>query len=113
MNELIPRVSVDALDPRARTAIAPIVERVGYFGEFFEVIGGYLPEALVHFMSLGSSVRRELPDNLNEVAALTVTSALGADYERIQHERLSARHGHSPQRIDELTGGPGPRPTAC
>jgi hypothetical protein len=38
------------------------------------------------------------------VGAHNANSALGADYERIQHERLSARLGQSPQWIGEVTG---------
>ena len=86
------RLSLEEVEPALRAELEPIVARLGYFGEFFQVFGA-VPGALIAFMGYTKAVKAPLADNENEVLALTVCAALGDSYERIQHERLSVRLG--------------------
>lgn len=86
------RLSLDEVEPALRTELEPTVERLGYFGEFFQVFGA-VPGAVSAFMTYTKTVKAPLADSENEVLALAVCAALGASYERIQHERLSVRLG--------------------
>ncbi|WP_176244884.1 carboxymuconolactone decarboxylase family protein [Oceanibacterium hippocampi] len=79
------------------------MERLGYFGEFFQV-AGHVPESITTFMKFTAAVKAPLSDRQNELLALTVCAALGGDYERIQHERLSVRLGLDKAWIAALTG---------
>lgn len=88
----IPRIDYDALDPALRESLKPTVDRLGYFGEFFRV-AAHVPGAIPAFMQYTGAVKAPLSDAHNEVLALTVCGMLEADYERIQHERLSKRLG--------------------
>jgi len=88
----IPRLGLDAVDPAVRDLLGPTVERLGYFGEFFQV-AAHVPGAIPAFMQYTGAVKAPLADAHNEVLALTVCGALEADYERIQHERLAKRLG--------------------
>jgi len=90
----LPRLAFDALDPVLRDELDPTVKRLGYFGEFFQVFAA-VPGAVSAFMGYTKAVKTSLADNENEVLALAVCAALGADYERIQHERLSLQLGFS------------------
>ncbi|HEX7884157.1 MAG TPA: carboxymuconolactone decarboxylase family protein [Afipia sp.] len=96
-------LSFDALDEGLRTALAPTVERLGYFGEFFQYVG-HAPAALSGFMDYTAAVKSLLPDRLNEMVALSICSALKCSYERIQHERLSDRLGLERGWIAALVG---------
>ena len=102
----IPRVSYDALDPSLRDSLKPTVDRLGYFGEFFGV-AAHVPGAIPAFMQYTAAVKAPLTDAYNEVLALSVCSMLEADYERIQHERLSRRLGFSTAWIAAACGRPG------
>lgn len=98
--------------------LQPVVDRLGYFGEFFQVFG-QVPSAMETFMGYTRSVKAPLSDAENELLALTVCASLGADYERIQHERLcvklgigldwiaaaSGRAGHDPSWLSESEQG--------
>lgn len=88
----IPRIPFEALDAGLRDFLKPTVDRLGYLGEFFQV-AAHVPGAIPGFMQFTGAVKAPLSDAQNEVLALTVCGMLEADYERIQHERLSKRLG--------------------
>jgi alkylhydroperoxidase family enzyme len=90
----LPQLEFAQLDARLQEYLRPTVERLGYLGEFFQVVG-HVPGALIEFMEYTKAVKAPLTDAENEVLALSVCSFLGADYERIQHERLARRLGFS------------------
>jgi alkylhydroperoxidase family enzyme len=107
----IPRLDFDAVDPSIRDLLKPTVERLGYFGEFFQV-AAHVPGAIPAFMQYTGAVKAPLADAHNEVLALTVCGALEADYERIQHERLAKRLGFSLEWIAAASGRPGSHASA-
>lgn len=107
MVDTIRHLSFDEIDPDLQTALGPTVDRLGYFGEMFQVLA-HVPKGLQTFMQYTGAVKDPLPFNLNEVCALTVCTDLGADYERIQHERLALKTGMSREWIGELTGAMAP-----
>jgi hypothetical protein len=107
----IPRIEQDALDPALRELLKPTVERLGYVGEFFQVVA-HVPGAIPAFMQYTGAVKAPLTDAQNEVLAFTVCAALEADYERIQHERLSKRLGFSLEWIAAAEGRTGSHPSA-
>ena len=90
MTDALPRLEFDQLEPALAEYLKPTVDRLGYFGEYFQATA-HVPDALRLFMDYTKAVKSPLGDNLNELLALTVCAALGADYERIQHERLAQR----------------------
>ena len=102
----IPRVALEALDPALRDFLKPTIDRLGYLGEFFQV-AAHVPNAIPAFMQYTGAVKAPLSDAQNEVLALTVCAMLEADYERIQHERLSRRLGFSIEWIAAASGRPG------
>lgn len=102
----IPRVEFDALDPTVREFLKPTVDRLGYFGEFFQV-AAHVPNAIPTFMQYTAAVKTPLSDAHNEVLALTVCGMLEADYERIQHERLAKRLGLTTEWIAAACGRQG------
>jgi len=107
----IPRLALDAVDPAVRDLLKPTVERLGYFGEFFQV-AAHVPGAIPAFMQYTGAVKAPLADAHNEVLALTVCGALEADYERIQHERLAKRLGFSLDWIAAASGRAGSHASA-
>ena len=107
----IPRLGLDAVDPAVRDLLKPTVERLGYFGEFFQV-AAHVPGAIPAFMQYTGAVKAPLADAHNEVLALTVCGALEADYERIQHERLAKRLGFSLEWIAAASGRAGSHASA-
>ena len=108
MSDAIPRLTLGELEPALADYLKPTVDRLGYFGEFFQTVG-HVPDALRLFMDYTKAVKSPLGDNLNEVLALAVCGALGADYERIQHERLAHRLGFSLDWIAAATDRPDTR----
>jgi alkylhydroperoxidase family enzyme len=104
-NDGIPRLPFEAVDPALREALKPTVERLGYFGEFFQV-AAHVPGAVPAFMQYTGAVKAPLEDRHNEVLALSVCSMLEADYERIQHERLSRKLGFTLEWIAAAEGRP-------
>jgi hypothetical protein len=102
----IPRLGIEALDPALRESLKPTVDRLGYLGEFFQV-AAHVPGAIPAFMQYTGAVKAPLTDAQNEVLALTVCGMLEADYERIQHERLSKRLGFAPAWIAAACGRAG------
>ena len=88
----IPRLAMNTLDPQLAAALEPRVTRLGYLGEFFQIMG-HQPKALMSFMVFTEEAKGGLPHNLVEVVALTVAAATSNDYERCQHERLSIKLG--------------------
>ena len=107
----IPRLDFDAVDPAVRDLLKPTVERLGYFGEFFQV-AAHVPGAIPAFMQYTGAVKAPLADAHNEVLALTVCGALEADYERIQHERLAKRLGFPLDWIAAASGRAGSHASA-
>jgi len=107
----IPRLGLDAVDPAVRDLLKPTVERLGYFGEFFQV-AAHVPGAIPAFMQYTGAVKAPLADAHNEVLALTVCGALEADYERIQHERLAKRLGFPLDWIAAASGRAGSHASA-
>ncbi len=103
MHDTIQRLEFDQMTPELQAMLKPTVDRLGYFGETFQVLA-HVPKGLQAFMQYTAAVKDPLPFNLNEVCALTVCSRLEADYELIQHERLSLKTGMSREWIGELTG---------
>ena len=100
--EVFPRLRFEQLSPALQEALGPAVKRVGYFGEFFALIG-HNSAALTAFMQFTSAVKAPLSDRQNEVLALVVCTRTGATYERIQHEWLCQRMGFPREWIMELT----------
>jgi alkylhydroperoxidase family enzyme len=88
----IRRLGFDELEPELQDALRAKVERLGYLGEFFAV-GGHQPAATAAFQHFTESLKEALPPELTEVVALSIASALGNAYERVQHERLAASLG--------------------
>ena len=107
----IPRLGLEAVDPAVRDLLKPTVERLGYFGEFFQV-AAHVPGAIPAFMQYTGAVKAPLGDAHNEVLALTVCGALEADYERIQHERLAKRLGFPLDWIAAASGRAGSHASA-
>jgi alkylhydroperoxidase family enzyme len=105
-NDGIPRVSHEELEPALKQFLKPTVDRLGYLGEFFQVTA-HVPGAIPAFMQYTGAVKAPLSDTHNEVLALTVCQMLEADYERIQHERLSRRLGFPLEWIAAASGLPG------
>lgn len=110
MSDGIPRLAFEQLDPRLRDYLKPTVDRLGYLGEFFQVVGN-IPDAMLQFMEYTKSVKAPLSESENELLALTVCAALGADYERIQHERLAQRLGATVPWIAAAEDRPGSDPS--
>jgi alkylhydroperoxidase family enzyme len=105
----VPRLGREALAPTLRARTDPIEERLGYLGEFFTA-AGHVPDAVVAFLDYTAACKAALPHRHNELLALRVSSRLGADYERIQHERLSDRLGYDRAWIAAAEGRPGADP---
>ena len=97
----VPRIPFDALPAELAETLRPRFERLGYLGEFFQV-GAHQPEALGHFIRFTESLKSALPERLSELVALTVSTRLANDYERVQHERLSLKLGLSREWIKEV-----------
>src|SRR5688500_19029149 len=91
-SRVVERLSFDRLAPKVQDVLRARVERLGYLGEFFQC-AGHQPDVLAPFMEMTEALKKALPDRLTEVGALTVACLMGNDYERHQHERLSAKLG--------------------
>lgn len=91
------------LPEELRQHLTPRVRRLGYLGDFFRYCG-HQPDALLRFNQFTEALKKALPDDLTETVALTVASAAGNEYERAQHERLSAKLGFSSAWVAALTG---------
>lgn len=91
-------VDAAAISGPLRDALAPRTRRLGYLGAFF-AYAARQPAALRGFVEFSEALKEALPDDVAEVVALAVSAASGNDYERTQHERLSARLGYSPEWI--------------
>lgn len=102
----IPRLAQHELDPALRDLLEPTVKRLGYLGEFFQV-AGQVPGAVPAFMQYTGAVKAPLEDRHNELLALSVCAMLEADYERIQHERLSRKLGFALEWIAAAESRPG------
>jgi hypothetical protein len=94
---------LDEVDPTLRDMLQPTVNRLGYFGAFFQY-AGHAPAMLTGFMQYSGALKGALPDDLNETIALTVCTKLDFAYERIQHERLSLKLGFDRTWIATLVG---------
>lgn len=89
---MVPRLRYEDLEPELRALLAEKYSRLGYLGEFFQVTA-HQPAALADFIRFTNTVGAALPVALGEIAALVVSTALGSDYERHQHERLALSLG--------------------
>lgn len=96
-------LALDDVDPKLRETLQPVVDRLGYFGEFFQY-GGHAPGVVAGFMHYSGALKGAIPDDINETIALTVCSHLGFAYERIQHERLALKLGFDRDWIASLVG---------
>ena len=101
MSELIPRLSMNELDPQLAELLRPKVERLNYLGEFFQCTG-HQPSALISFYRLTEDLKQALPDNLTELVALTIAGKMNNPYERVQHERLALKLGLSEAWVREV-----------
>jgi len=97
----IPALSFHELDAALAEALRPRVDRLGYLGEFFQRTA-HQPEALRAFVAFTEAARAAVPVPLAEVVALTVSTALGNDYERNQHQRLAVREGLSRAWVEQI-----------
>ena len=102
-DDKFPRLGFEQLSLSLQETLGPTLKRVGYFGEFFAVLG-HNPAALTAFMEYTKAVKAPLSDRQNEVLALIVCTCTGASYERIQHELVCLRLGFSREWIMGLTG---------
>lgn len=109
METNVRRIDFAALCETDAHALGPIVERLGYFGEFFQVMAN-VPGAIGAFLEYTKAVKQPLSDGENEVLALAVCAGMGADYERIQHEQLAQRLGFSLEWIAAASGREGASP---
>ena len=96
-------LALEEVDPKLREMLQPTVDRLGYFGEFFQY-GAQAPGVLTGFMQYSGALKAAIPDDLNEALALTVCAHLGLDYERIQHERLAVKLGLARDWIATMVG---------
>lgn len=96
-------LTLDEIDPKLRETLQPTVDRLGYFGEFFQY-AGHAPGVVTGFMQYSGALKGALPDDLNEAIALTVCTELGFAYERVQHERLSLKLGFDRAWIATMVG---------
>jgi gentisate 1,2-dioxygenase/alkylhydroperoxidase family enzyme len=100
----IDAVALEAMPADVRELLEPRVLRLGYLGAFFSFMG-HQPAALKAFYEYTDSLKSALSDEVAEAVALTVATRLGNDYERIQHERLAAKQGRSPEWIAAVEAG--------
>lgn len=89
------------MDPALAERLRPRVERLGYLGEFFRCTA-HQPDALLAFVEFTESGKDGLSPRLVELIALTAAAALGNDYERNQHERLSVRSGFGREWVERV-----------
>lgn len=97
------KLALEDTDPGLQAMLKPTVDRLGYFGEFFQY-AAHSPGVLEGFMKYSGALKSALPPNLNELIALTVCTQMQLPYERIQHERLSQTLGLDRAWIAELVG---------
>ena len=91
-SDKIPRLDFEDLDLDLAKVLEPRVERLGYLGEFFKCTA-HQPAALLSFFEFTENSKKGLPKRLVELIALSISTKVGNDYERNQHERLSVRLG--------------------
>lgn len=101
----------ERFDPADVQAVQPIVERLGYLGEFFQVLAN-VPGATPAFLDYAKVLKGALGDRRTELIALAVCGAMDASYERIQHERLAQRLGLGLDWIAAASQRPGADPAA-
>lgn len=92
MSARLKRVQFDDLGARLQTLLRARVERLGYLGEFFQVMAAQA-DLLAPFIEMTDALKKTLPERLTEVGALTVATLLGNKYELHQHEQLSKKLG--------------------
>jgi alkylhydroperoxidase family enzyme len=92
MSKKIPRLEMHEMAANVQATLSARVKRLGYLGEFFKC-SAHNPDVLVSFMEMTEALKHALPDRLTETGSLTVAGAMGNDYERNQHERLSEKLG--------------------
>lgn len=97
---MIERLGFEELAPQAQELLRARVQRLGYFGEYFQV-AGHQPKALEIGLALMDELKPRLGQNVVELVALTQSARLKNDYERIQHERLAEKLGFSREWIGD------------
>jgi alkylhydroperoxidase family enzyme len=89
---VLPNRGLDQAGPELRAMLEPMIARTGYFGEMLQFLS-HGEGSLAAFLRYTAALKGELPFNMVELIALTVSSRIGFSYERIQHERLAYRSG--------------------
>ena len=92
MTDILPRRALEEIGDPLRGMLEPMTVRLGYFGEMLQFLSHSEP-SLGAFLHYSAALKDELPLNLVEVIALTVSARMGFYYERIQHERLALKCG--------------------
>ena len=90
----IPRIEQAEMPPVLAEYLAPRVKRLGYLGEMFKVSAN-TPDVLMSFLHFTDALKDALPNDIAEVAILSVATLMENHYERNQHERLCMRTGFS------------------
>lgn len=99
----LPRLAFEDIEPQLQKELGPTVERLGYFGEFFQVFA-QVPGAVSAFMAYTKTVKAPLDDAQNELLALAVCCAMNDRYECVQHERLVLKLGFTREWIAAAEG---------
>lgn len=93
MSRKIPRLGADEMPTELADQLAPRIQRLGYLGEFFQVMA-HQPQVLGTFITLTEQLKDAVPQKLTEVVSLTIAAKTGNAYERNQHERLCQKLGY-------------------
>jgi alkylhydroperoxidase family enzyme len=98
------RIRFEHLPDELKGRLEARVARLGYLGEFFQV-AAHQPGALAGFIDFTEALKQAVPDRLVESIALTIASASGNAYERVQHERLALKLGFTEAEVRALVDG--------
>jgi alkylhydroperoxidase family enzyme len=101
MNEHVPRLQAEEMQPELAEFLAPRIQRLGYLGEFFQCTA-HQPAALLKFLEFTEELKHALPSHLTELIALTIAMLMDNAYERVQHERLCEELGFSPEWLNAV-----------
>lgn len=93
MSKKILRLGADEMPADLAEQLAPRIQRLGYLGEFFQVMA-HQPQVLSTFITLTEQLKEAVPRKLTEVVALTIAQKAGNDYEKNQHDRLCEKLGY-------------------
>ena len=101
MNDHVPRLQAEEMQPELAEFLAPRIQRLGYLGEFFQCTA-HQPAALLKFLEFTEELKHALPNHLTELIALTIAMSMDNAYERVQHERLCEELGFSPEWLNAV-----------